>query len=444
MKRLHGIGCSLALLIGANGLWADGPDTAPAAQQPVAAKPAAEQPVAAQSAAPARSVLGLSFPLATGLGSGGACADGTCADEKWGAPVPQDAKILQGLLCDDSPWKLYGWFDSGYTNSNHGKQLMTTQPRENRFSNEYIFNQIALVFEKPLKGGCEFDWGFNATFYAGADAALLRPRGGFTTDDPRFGADFRQLYVSAHLPMLSEGGVDVKVGRIGTIIGYESALAPYRPFYSNDYQWFYSEDGAWTGALANWHVSPQLDVLAGVTLGANTFFTLRGNGPCYIGQVNYWLQEEKRTMLTASVQVGNQAIFSATPAGSTTFVFELRVQHDWNKYLTQIVQSNNGWEDQIPGVGTGEWWSAYNIFVFHASKNLDLNNRVEWFNDVNGTRIGTAARNYGEVTAGADYHPRPWLRLRPEARYDFADGKAFDGFTKNNQWTLAFDVLFQF
>ena len=39
-----------------------------------------------------------------------------------------------------------------------------------------------------------------------------------------------------------------------------------------------------------------------MTLGANTFFTLRSNDSyCYIGQVNYWLTEEQRTRLTASV-----------------------------------------------------------------------------------------------------------------------------------------------
>src|SRR5262249_50828442 len=252
--------------------------------------------------------------------------------------------------------------------------------------------------ERPLKGGPEFNWGFNATFYAGADAALLRPRGGFTTDDPRFGADFRQLYVSAHLPVLSEGGVDVRAGRMGTVIGYESALAPYRPFYSNDYQWFYGEDGAFTGALATWHVNKQLDIINGITLGANTFFTLRGNGPCYLGQVNYWLQEDKQTMLSSSVYIGNQAIFSATPPGDTTVTLEFLVTHNWSKRLTQVIQSDNGWEQGIPngagGTFTGQWWSLYNIFIFHATPTVDLTNRVEWFDDVNSTRIGTAAHNY--------------------------------------------------
>src|SRR5439155_10987277 len=140
-------------------------------------------------------------------------------------------------------------------------------------------------------------------------------------------------------------------GRMGSIIGYESALAPYRPFYSNDYQWFYSQDGAYTAALANWHVNKQLDVLSGITLGANTFFTKRSSDSyCYIGQVNYWLQEEKKTQLTASLHLGRDAIFAAPGlAGDFDTVVELRVLHNWNKYFTQIVQSNMGWDNNVPG-----------------------------------------------------------------------------------------------
>ena len=151
---------------------------------------------------------------------------------------------------------------------------------------------------------------------------------------------------------------------MGTIIGYNGALAPYRPFYSSDYQWFYSQDGAWTGALTNWHVNKQLDILNGVTLGANTFFTKRSDDSiCYIGQVNYWLTEEKKTMLTASVQAGPDAIFAAPGlAGDFDTVVELRVLHNFSECFTQVVQSNMGWDRNTP-VGTGSWYGVYGISI---------------------------------------------------------------------------------
>ena len=141
-------------------------------------------------------------------------------------------------------------------------------------------------------------------YFAGADAALGAAKGGigYPPSNPHFGQDFRDLYLSAHLPILTEGGMDVKVGRMNTIIGYNGFLAPYRPFYSSDYQFFYSQDGAFTGFLTNLHVTDRLEIWNGMTFGANTFFTLRSNDSyCYIGQVNYWLTDERKTRLTGSV-----------------------------------------------------------------------------------------------------------------------------------------------
>jgi hypothetical protein len=370
-------------------------------------------------------------------------------EPRLGPTLPEDLKLFMehtwlGQTFDEHGVRVYGWLDAGYTYATTGPGPLTVETRENRFGNEALLNQMALVVEKPLDP-TRWSFGYNVTFWAGADAALLRPRGGFDTDNPRFGADFRQLYVSAHLPVLSEGGVDVKLGRQSTILGYESALAPYRPFYSNSYEWFYSTDFAWTGILANWHVTRQLDLLSGITTGANTFFTLRGSGPCYIGQVNYWPHEGGKTLLSASILVGDQAIFAAPGlAGSMDTVVELRVQHDWGRHLTQIVQCDMGWDQNVPNVGVGSWYGLYNIFVVHMNERLDLNLRGEWFDDVQGTRTGFAT-HYEEATVGVDYHPYRWVRLRPEVRGDFAnDLKVFGKGRDQAQLTAAFECLFQF
>jgi len=329
-------------------------------------------------------------------------------------------------LFGDSGVRAYGWAEGGYTYASVDPGRLATEPRENRFGNELLANQIGIVLERPLKQeGLNF--GFNMTYYAGADAALLQPKGGIDDppDNPRFSHDFRQLYASAHLPVLTEGGVDVKAGRMGTIIGYNGALAPYRPFYSSDYQWFYSQDGAWTGVLTNWHVNKQLDILNGVTFGANTFFTKRSEDSiCYIGQINYWTSEEKKTLLTASVHCGRDAILAAPGLGGDfDTVVELRVLHNWSENFTQIIQSNMGWDSNTP-VGTGAWYGLYTIGVLHLSETYDALARLEWFDDVGGTRTGIST-NYEEVTLGTNWHPRKWIEFRPEIRGDFAGRPAF-------------------
>src|SRR5262249_11187179 len=148
---------------------------------------------------------------------------------------------------------------------------------------------------------------------AGSDAAFLQGPGDISSSNPRFGFTVRQLYASAHLPVLTDGGVDVVVGRQGTWMGYESYMAPSRPLYSLSYQWDFAEDGADTGVWTTWHLSEQMDLRYAVTLGSNTFFTLRGDAPCHLVQTNYWLGAEKSTQITGTLLIGNQAVGNVIP-----------------------------------------------------------------------------------------------------------------------------------
>lgn len=373
--------------------------------------------------------------------------------DKLGPTAVSDVRLLMDQLrfeslVGESGIRSFGWMELGYSGASSGTGPLSVQPRQNRFGNEFLFNQLGLVLQKPLKQD-QLDFGFNIRYFAGADAALGQPRGGigYPVRNSHFGQDFRDLYVSVHLPILTEGGLYVKFGRMNTIIGYNGFLSPYRPFYSSDYQFFYSQDGAFTGLLSDLRVNKQLDVWNGVTLGANTFFTKRSeNSICYIGQVNYWVTDEQKTRLTASVYAGPNAIFAAPGlAGTFNTTVELRVQQNWNRYFTQIIQSNLGW-DAHTAVGTGYWYGIYTIGIFHLNETIDAQVRAEWFDDVKGTRTGFNT-NYEEVTLGLNWHPFKYLEIRPEIRGDFAGIPVFGAngeHTHRSQLTGGISALFKF
>jgi hypothetical protein len=367
-------------------------------------------------------------------------------------PTPVDqVGILQNLIGSNRVFeshgiRTYGWFEGGYTGASGSPGLLTTQTRLNRYGDEFLANELGFVVIKPLDQE-KLDWGFHVRYYAGANAVPGQPLGGI--DDPpgnsRFSHDFRDLYLSAHLPILTEGGVNVKVGRMNTIIGWNGYLAPWRPTYSNDYQFFYSQDGAFTGFLTQLVVSDQLNIWNGMTFGANTFFTKRSEDSiCYIGQVNYWLTAEKQTLLTASTYVGPNAIFAAPGmAGDFVSMVEARIVHTWSERFTQVVQSNFGWDDNTP-VGTGSWYGVYSQGVVHLTEDWDFFGRGEWFRDVRGTRTGFNT-DYSEVTLGLNWHPNAWLEFRPEVRGDFAGVPAFGTKTlSREQVTAAASFLVKF
>jgi hypothetical protein len=345
-------------------------------------------------------------------------------------PVDQVGLLRNGLgvgsWLDDRNLRMFGWIEAGYTGSSSGAGLLATQPRLNRFGNEFLVNELGFVFQKSLKQD-QFDWGFNVRYFAGANAALGAAKGGIgdPVENPRFGQDLRDAYLSFHLPVLTEGGMNVKVGRMNTIIGWNGFLAPYRPLYSSDYQFFYSQDGAFTGFLTQLVVSDRFDIWNGMTLGANTFFETRSaNSYCYIGQMNYWLQAEKRTRLTASTYLGPDAIFAA-PGMNGDFVsmVELRADHAWTDRFVQVVQCNMGWDTNTP-VGTGSWYGLYTVGILNLTENWDVIGRAEWFRDVGGTRTGINA-HFSEVTFGLNWHPTRFIEIRPEIRGDFASQRAF-------------------
>ena len=406
------------------------PTPAPSSPPPMAAPVAEEIPTAAADSP--------SGSAATGPGLEAESLPRELAEDIYQGPTSNlgptaasDVRFLMDRLgltnvLGDSHIRAFGWTEGGYSGSSSGSGLLSVQPRQNRFGNEFLLNQIGLVLQRPLRQD-RLDFGFNIRYFAGADAALGQPRGGigYPVGNSHFGQDFRDLYISAHLPILTEGGVDVKAGRMNSIIGYNGFLSPYRPFYSSDYQCFYSQDGAFTGVLADLHVSKKLDVWNGVTFGANTFFTKRSNNSiCYIGQVNYWVTDEHKTRLTASVYAGPNAIFTAPGlAGTFDTTIELRIQQNWSRRFTQIIQSNMGWDANTP-VGTGSWYGVYTIGLFHLNPKLDINVRGEWFDDVRGTRTGIDT-DYAEVTLGLNWHPIKCFEFRPEIRGDFAGEPAF-------------------
>src|SRR5207302_4244657 len=88
-------------------------------------------------------------------------------EEKLGPTLPEDVKFLQSALFGDrhrdcpSALRLYGWLDAGYTYASTGPGPLTVETRENRFGNEFLFNEAALVLETPLDP-TRFSLGFNA------------------------------------------------------------------------------------------------------------------------------------------------------------------------------------------------------------------------------------------------------------------------------------------
>jgi hypothetical protein len=380
------------------------------------------------------------------------------SEEPLGPVLPENIQLTQSLLSPNAltDWatahrlRFFGWVNGGYTWSSTGTGLLRVEPRENRFGDAFLLDQAAFVLERTLNEEA-WSWGFRSEFYMGADAALLHPVNGFgPSDNPRFSTDFRQAYVSIHAPILTDEGVDFKLGRQYVPLGYETTMAPYRPMYSLSYAWLYSQNGATTGAIATIHVNPVLDVIGGVTLCVNSLFNFRGRAPCYIARGLYWLDSDKRTKLVGTFYTGPQPIAAAKKhIGNWQTEVELQLIRDVNRRLTLVSETNLGWDTRDPAdhLRTSKWYGTYGMAIIHVHRLLEVNSRVEWFDDVEGSRIGTRG-NYGEITTGLNFMPTRMLNFRPELRWDVAANPVFGPASStnltNHQWSGAVEMLVKF
>ena len=389
---------------------------------------------------------------------GAGAAESADSEPALGPARPEDIKrtewgISPSALANwgtDHRLRFFGWANGGYSWSSTGTGLLGVEPRMNRISDAWLLDQAAFVLERRLNSE-GWSWGFRTEFYMGADAALLHPVNGFgPSDNPRFSTDFRQAYFGFHAPVLTEGGIDVKLGRQYVPLGYETTMAPYRPMYSLAYAWIYSQNGATTGATATIHVNPRLDVIGGVTLGVNSLFDFRGRAPCYIARGLYWLDSSRRTKLVGTFYTGPEPIAAAKGhLGKWQTDVELQLIHDVNRRLTLVSETNLGWDTRDPAnkLHTSKWFGTYGMAIAHVHRLLDWNSRMEWFDDMDGSRIGTRG-NYGEIATGPNFMPARSVNFRPEVRWDVAGTPVFGPATasrlRSHQWTYALEMLVKF
>jgi hypothetical protein len=142
-------------------------------------------------------------------------------------------------------------------------------------ANQFQLNQVLLTAQKPLDPkNPDYQWGFKVQFMYGSDARYTQFLGELNRVNPnaRYQFDVVDANVQAHLPWLTEGGIDLKAGQYPTPLGCETIDPSTNPFYSHSYIFQFGLPFNHTGALTTTHISSLLDVYAGADTGSNTTF----------------------------------------------------------------------------------------------------------------------------------------------------------------------------
>jgi len=168
-------------------------------------------------------------------------------------------------------------------------------------ANTPTFNGLLTTIQRPLDPKATgFDYGFKIQTQLGADARYNHYYGELDYlihDRTQFA--IIEAHALAHLPIITSGGVDVKVGQFATYNGFEVMPAKDNLLYSHTYMFNFGPFKH-TGVMITTHAYDWLDIYTGVTTGLNTSIGWPGdnnNSPSFHGGIGLNLLDGKLTIL---------------------------------------------------------------------------------------------------------------------------------------------------
>jgi hypothetical protein len=368
-------------------------------------------------------------------------------------------------------FKISGWIDSGITfnpdspqsNQNFGRLF------DDR-ADEPLLNQVVINFERTLvpQSG-QFDWGFKLQFMYGSDARFIHSLGLFDrTANETLQPDLVEAYLNLHFPVMTEGGLDLKLGKFVTLEGAETIDPRNNFFYSHTYIFNFGIPFNHTGALATFHASKLLDLYAGITRGVNASVDDNNDSPAFHGGVGLNLLEGKLSAL-ATTHIGPE-----TPSDNrhNRYLNDLTITAKPTKNFTSITDLNYIYDEAADATGYG----VAQYFIYTINDVFSIGVRGEIWRDADAFYVASFAENddaldglrggsvtidprtvgggrttYGAVTLGLNIKPpapKPAVSLviRPELRFDRAlnGTRPFNDSSDCNQFTASIGVIITF
>lgn len=368
-------------------------------------------------------------------------------------------------------FKISGWIDCGITfnpdspqsNQNFGRLF------DDR-ADEPLLNQVVINFERALvpQPG-QFDWGFKLLFMYGSDARFIHSLGLFDrTANDTLQPDLVEAYLNLHFPVMTEGGLDLKLGKFVTLEGAETIDPRNNFFYSHTYIFNFGIPFNHTGALATFHASKLLDLYAGITRGVNASVDDNNDSPAFHGGVGLNLLEGKLSAL-ATTHIGPE-----TPSDNrhNRYLNDLTITAKPTKNFTSITDLNYIYDEAADATGYG----VAQYFIYRINDVFSIGVRGEIWRDADAFYVASFAENddaldglrggsvtidprtvgggrttYGAVTLGLNIKPpvpKPAasLVIRPELRFDRAlnGTRPFNDSSDRNQFTAGIDVIITF
>ena len=367
--------------------------------------------------------------------------------------------------------KFYGWIEGGITAN-------TASPHDGQNfgrlfddrSNQALLNQVSVTAERALDPkATSFDWGFRTQVMYGSDSRFTHSMGLLDqTGSERYQPDLVEAYLNLHLPVLTEGGIDFKVGKAVTLEGAETIDPRSNFFYSHSYIFNFGIPLTYTGAMATLHLTKELDLIAGVTRGVNTSTQDNNGAAGFQGGFGLNLLDGKLTVL-AITNLGPE-----TPGNNHDYrcLNDISVTWKVSDKLTSITDLNYSHDNGASAACYG----VAQYLTYQLNDWLSVGGRAEVWRDDKGfyavsfanytdpmqllrdgtlsdpRSVGGGDTTYGELTLGLNLKVPvsgfvQSLVVRPEVRMDWAlngGSRPFNDSQDRSMFTIGVDAIMTF
>lgn len=346
---------------------------------------------------------------------------------------------ISGFVDTAAHWVPGDQTSDGYSVLSYGKG-------ESAKADGFNLNVVNLTIAKPLDEG-QWSAGYKAELWFGPDAVAYNPSANGDGDES---FAIKQAYVELRAPV--GNGLDFKMGVFDTIIGYEYANNNANPNYTRSWGWTV-EPTQHTGLLASYSFDDAITVTGGVANTLSSGINNRAHPPksetskTAMGAIAITAPESWGFMEGATIYGGALYGFNSSTADNQANYYGGLTIPTGNDKLSvglayDYVHQNAG------GNTTGNsYQNVYGGYVsFQATEKFSIHGRAEYASGevISVNTSGEAADIYsGTLTLQYDLWANVISRL--EVRYDdVEDGEFFFGTEEDEQWLIAFNLIYSF
>ena len=379
-----------------------------------------------------------------------------------GEPDTNSYPLMTAINQARSRTKLYGWIDPtlNFSTSTHSNAPEANDVYANRFE----LNQLVLYAER-LPDSVQrdhIDWGYHLTALYGTDYRFTTAKGylsgPWVNHHREYGFDPTLEYVDIYIPQVAQG-MNLRLGRFISVPGIEAQLAPNNYIFSHSL--LYAIDPFTdTGLIATIKLNDQWLLQLGITAGQDVAPWTSDAKPSCTACLSYTTKSVNDNFYACANGINNgKYAYNNLQQYDTTWYHKFSksvhmATEAWYMYERDVPalggtiqpETNANAADCLPGEQrcTAPEYAIVNFLQKELSAHNFLSFRSDFLDDKKGQRTGYATR-YSENTIMWCHWIGTTVQLRPEVRFERAwDRKAYDNGQRQNQLTVASDLIFHF